>query len=118
MTSPSVVTDRWGYTLTIRKDNPDRIGRDWRDMKIESAAVSIGDDVYTMPPPARHWNILHAMAEYLGRTQDHTWEQGFMTDTGHFVRRKPALMIAEHASQLLQPIPQNRSQELFSEDVW
>jgi hypothetical protein len=93
-------------------------GVSWRDMKIVCAAVLLEDTVYFMDPPARHWNILHAMAEFLGETQDSRWTQGFLTDTGDFVMRRSALMIAERSKQLLQPIPRDRAQELFSEDVW
>lgn len=112
--------DLLGKERTIEVRLPPRFEHDihWRNMRIVAAAVLFDQWIYTMPPPARHWNILHCMHGKLGIIQDHRVEQGFMTDTGDFVRRKPALMIAEHAKQLLQPIPQNRSQELFSEDLW
>lgn len=90
----------------------------WREMRIVAAAVMFDQWIYTMPPPARHYNIVHLMDAKLGIRQDHRSEQGFMTDTGHFMRRKPAMMIAENAGQLLKPIPSNRSNDLFSEDLW
>ncbi len=93
-------------------------GVHWRDMRIVAAAVMLEGTVYFMDPPARHWNIVHAMAEKLGEKQDYRWEQGFLTDTGDFVRRKPALMIAERAGQIIARSAGPHSTELFSEDVW
>ncbi len=90
---------------------------DWREMRIVAAAVLFEGKIYTMEAPARHWNIVHAMAES-GIPQDQRSTQGFLTSSNTFVRRRPALMIAENAKQLLRPIEKNRTQELFSEDVW
>jgi hypothetical protein len=92
----------------------------WRDMKIVSAAVLLEGTVYFMDPPARHYNIIQSMTQFLGRSQDYRWEQGFLTDTGDFVRRKPALMIAENAGQLKRKQGPGTYQgpELFSEDLW
>jgi hypothetical protein len=97
----------------------------WREMKIVAAAVwkTAPDDVkegliFTLPAPARHHNILHMMSK-LGITQDHTVTQGFLTDTGDFVRRKPAMMIARAAGQMKPREPgQYDGEELFSEDLW
>ncbi len=41
--------------------------------------------------------------------------QGFMTDTGRFVDRKEAMVIARAAGQLLAPVEKDY---LLSEDVW
>lgn len=86
-------------------------------MKIVAAAVMHGGTVYSMPPPARHYNILQDMYAK-GIKQDHTTEQGFLTDHDVFVRRKPALMIAEHAGQLKRKPGGYQGPELFSEDLW
>lgn len=93
--------------------------KSWRDMRIAAAAIMKDGEVYSLPPPARHHDVLRHMVT-LGLQQTSGDEQGFLTECGEFVRRKPALMIAEHAGQL------NRKQgpgtyqgpELFSEDVW
>lgn len=105
-------------TIEVRLP-PEKDGfRDWHEMKIVAAAVMFDQWIYTMPPPARHWNIVHLMDSKLGIRQDYRSEQGFMTDTGDFMRRKPAMRIAEAAGQLLKPITGNRTRDLFSEDLW
>lgn len=73
---------------------------------------------FTLPAPARHHHVLQMMFQ-LGIPQDHTVEQGFLTDTGRFVRRKPAFRIAELAGQLIRPPGYGyQGDELFSEDLW
>lgn len=73
---------------------------------------------FTLPAPARHHDVLQLM--YLaGLPQDHETEQGFLTDTGRFIRRKPAKIMAERAGQLKPRQPsQYDGPELFSEDLW
>ncbi len=91
--------------------------------KIVAVAVTkeVGNGEYltfTLPAPARHHDVLQAMAR-LGMTQDAYVEQGFLTDTGRFVRRKPAKYIAEQAGQMKPRLPgQYDGPELFSEDLW
>lgn len=72
--------------------------------------------VYSMKPPNRHWNIVHAMAEELGLKQVATHEQGFLTSDGYFLRRKMAFYVAEEAGQLKQKT--GGADTLYSEDVW
>lgn len=63
--------------------------------------------VLSMDAPARHHNILHELAEWLGRSI--TWDehvQGFLTATGKFVTR-------ENAAKLV-----GREGQLYSEDLW
>jgi hypothetical protein len=86
-------------------------------MKIVAAAVMHGGKVYSFPPPARHHTILHDMYEK-GIRQDHTTEQGFLTDHDVFVRRKPAAMIARHAKQIPEKKKTDPQDILFSEDLW
>jgi hypothetical protein len=98
---------------------------DWHNMKIVAAACfkemlgsrPFSGMIFTIPPPARHHDIVHMMHN-LGIPQDQTIEQGFLTDTGKFVRRKPACMIAEHAGQLEGRTKTGPSDTLFSEDLW
>lgn len=72
------------------------------------------DTVYVMDAPARHHQIVHAMAE-AGKPQVQTHEQGFLTSDGFFLRRAPAMAVAQRANQLLRPTNRN---QLYSEDVW
>jgi hypothetical protein len=86
--------------------------------KIVAAACSKDGVIFTIPAPARHHDIVHRM-HLLGIVQDYTLEQGFLTDTGRFVRRKPAMIIAEKAGQLIRSKEGGyQGPELFSEDLW
>lgn len=93
---------------------------DWRNRKIAAAAIMKRGMIFTLPPPARHHTILAVLNEEFDILQDGSTEQGFITDHGEFVRRKPALMIAQHAGQLKRSQEPGSYQgpELFSEDLW
>lgn len=82
---------------------------------IVAAAVRHDGLVCSLPPPARHHDVLHMMANN-GIPQDEQTVQGFMTDSGRFVNRVEACQIADAAGQII-----NKTYplyELFSEDVW
>lgn len=90
----------------------------WKQMRIVAAAVLHEGKVYTMPAPARHYQITRAMGQ-LGIMQDYLCTEGFLTDCNTFVRRKPTFMIAVHAKQeFLRPVRENESRDLTSEDLW
>lgn len=93
---------------------------DWRTRKIVAAAITYEGEVYTLPPPMRHHDVMRFMADDFGIAEPGRGEQGFLTDQGEFVRRKPAFMIAEHAGQLIRKQGPGTYQgpELFSEDLW
>jgi hypothetical protein len=84
-----------------------------RHGRIAAAAIRMEDGtVYSLPPPARHHTIMQHFK--LIPTAD---QQGFVTDKGEWVRRKPALRIAMAAEQLIgEPVTPHFG--LFSEDVW
>jgi hypothetical protein len=105
-----------------------------RDTRIAAAAVRLnvpsdlgavkaGDPlILTMPPPARHHTILHAMAS-LGMDHHVTpADQGFILSDGTWADRKRALEIATAAGQLVQNPSADRCPisppNLFSEDMW
>ena len=63
--------------------------------------------VLSMDRPARHHDLVHAWAEWVGRPLE--WsehEQGFMSATGTFWTR-------EHAARMC-----GREGKLYSEDLW
>jgi hypothetical protein len=86
-----------------------------KDLRVVAAAVLRDDLIYTMPPPARHHDIVHAMAKN-GLAQRGSDEQGFLLNDGHFCMRKAARIVAEDAGQLIRT-PEHK-ELLFSEDVW
>lgn len=94
--------------------------------KIACAAIDFDGFVFTLPPPARHHDvlayILRTRPQYdavLGETQ------GFWTSHDRFVEREEARKIAHEADQIIAsrigpdgvPYKFEHSQ-LFSEDVW
>lgn len=72
--------------------------------------------VYRLPAPLRHVDVRRHMEEAHGFSADSAFacDHGFLLDTGHWVRRKPALLIAERAKQLLTDV----SGPLLSEHLW
>ena len=48
----------------------------------------------------------------------HEWEQGFLTNTGSFVTRKEAWIIAERKGQIRNNLPCDSSKELYSENLY
>lgn len=69
--------------------------------------------VFWLPKPNRHHHLIQSM-EGLFKQR---FEQGFISNNHIFLRRKPALRIAEEFNLLIkQPI--SPSHGLFSEDVW
>lgn len=88
-------------------------------LRVVSAAMLMPHGlVLSVPAPGRHHNIIHAL-HALG-VKPTGGEQGFLLSDGQFVRRKPAVRIAEEARQLLERAPTAGSwaHGLFSEDVW
>lgn len=88
--------------------------------KIVAVAIFYEGEVYTLPAPARHYDVLRFMSDDFGIAEPGRGEQGFLTSEGDFVRRKPALMIAERAGQMKRKQGPGTYQgpELFSEDLW
>ena len=85
-------------------------------MTIVAAAILDKDGIpVSLPPPARHHNIIAFMVERGDKTPI-SGEQGFMTSDGKFVMRKAALRIAEKAGQIIKK--QGCKHRLFSEDCW
>ena len=87
--------------------------------RIISAAVRIGEMIFSLPPPARHHDVLHNMSENITPGQGPTWEQGFLTTSGRFVGRREGYVLARWAGQLDHVRPKTEPLvELFSEDLW
>lgn len=84
--------------------------------KIVSVAVHAYGMIFSLPAPARHHHILHAMdSAGLDAVAPGPEAQGFLTNTGRFVDR------LEGAAIFLRENPQNKlswGPNLFSEDLW
>lgn len=98
---------------------PDQKAREVSEEQLRVVAVAVRDEkgeVHTLPAPARHHDVVHAMSESGLRVMGPDIEQGFLLSDGRFCRRKPAKRIAEKAGQLL-PRAMDLA-ELLSDDVW
>ena len=71
--------------------------------------------VFTLPPPARHHDVIRVMAA-AGHTTPITGEQGFILSDGRFARRVAAKPYATLAGQILKG--RGLLRELYSEDLW
>jgi hypothetical protein len=87
--------------------------------RIVAAAIYHGCTV-SLPPPARHGHILAAMSATLGinTPQIPPENQGFLTDTGRYVGRVEAKLIAHRAGQIIRHSAGQHCPELYSEDLW
>lgn len=83
--------------------------------RIVSAAIYWGG-IISLPPPARHSDILATMQEtmHISYIIPNTL-QGFLTDKGRYVNRVEAFGIAYRACQFLDS---PKGPELYSEDLW
>lgn len=92
---------------------------------VKQAALRFRGVVWTLPRPARHCHILHALHAVLGWNgetrrierlpDEEQLEQGFVTSDDEFVTRRQAAAIAQATGQLpaLHWPP-----DLYSEDLW
>lgn len=85
--------------------------------RIAAAACKVEGMTCSMPPPHRHHHVMKAiwnMNRKLGAVPPSG--QGFITNTGRFVGREEACIIARNAGQILEKT--GPSDVLFSEDLW
>lgn len=91
-------------------------------LRIVSAACRYGPLILSMAPPARHYNIMHAIHFLGGEAMVRLGDQGFLLSDGSFAQRKPALIIATAAGQLVKNPEAHSSPtgppNLYSEDMW
>ena len=81
---------------------------------VAAAVRLVGGEVHSLPAPARHHHIIHALAEQ-GRRQQGGDVQGFLLSNGQFADRCQAGQIACDGGQIdaLKWPP-----SLYSEDLW
>jgi hypothetical protein len=90
---------------------------------IVAAAIERNGLVYSIQRPARHHNVMRQMAA-AGIPIPIEGTQGFLTNTGRFVDRREARLIADKARQIKARIGDDgvpysaTHKDLFSEDVW
>lgn len=72
--------------------------------------------IITSPPPARHGCLLNAVCQSFPESEYGGEAQGFILDTGEYIRREPAMTLALENGQFTDDEP--RSKWLFSEDLF
>lgn len=83
---------------------------------VSCAAIRTPDGkVYSVARPGRHHHVIASMAE-AGLPAPIRGEQGFVLNTGTFVGRREARILAENAGQIRAGM--GRFDELYSEDMW
>lgn len=94
---------------------PDDAQKTTQAESIAAAAIMQHGRLYTLPPPARHADIIRVIHHETGKPVG--GDQGFVTDAGRFVGRKQAWRIANEAGQKIEPISCAPG-ILFSEHLW
>jgi len=84
--------------------------------RIVSAAVQYQGVIFSLPRPARHHVILHAM-HAMGLPKESRRGQGFLTSEGRFVDRSEARRVALAAGQVTED-KLHHQVHLFTEDLW
>jgi hypothetical protein len=87
--------------------------------RVEVAALRTREGaIYSLPRPARHHDVIGDMRRQ-GVSSDTVCasEQGFLSTGGTWLRRPPAMRLAELAGQV-KPGETIHKRDLFSEDLW
>lgn len=86
---------------------------------ITHVAIRFGGKIYSLPKPNRHHDVIRKIVEETGA--DHVDgsedDQGFLDESGRYLRRSQALVSALMNDQVKDP-DGIRCGKLFSEDVW
>lgn len=82
--------------------------------RIISVAISAFGVVASLPAPARHGDVLRKLYEF-NEIAVRPDRQGFLTNTGRYVNRRDAAIIALAAGQVDKLIA---APDLYSEDLW
>jgi hypothetical protein len=87
--------------------------------RLMHVAIRYKGEVYSLPAPNRHHDVIRLIAEKTGDKQIDTHEddQGFLNADGRYLRRSQALYAARLFNQI-KPGVEIRLNMLFSEDVW
>lgn len=84
--------------------------------RIERAAIRHDGNVYSVPRPGRHHNVIWEMVGLGGFSARDMHDQGFVTSAGRYVDREDGLRLALAAKQIT--LKHGNPRELYSEDLW
>lgn len=85
---------------------------------ITHVAIRFQGKVWSLPAPNRHHDVIRLIVEETGveYVNAHGDDQGFLDESGRYLRRQAALLSAEANGQVKQKT--NPPNKLFSEDIW
>lgn len=70
--------------------------------------------VWSLPAPNRHYNVIHMIYTETKQQVPRNWAQGFVTESGRFLTRRQARMVAQKTGQFTGEVRGT----LTSEDLW
>lgn len=87
--------------------------------RITHVAVRFNDQIYSLPPPNRHHDVIWEIARLnnISTVRANGDNQGFLDESGNYLTRKEALLVALEHGQV-KDVGQIRGKNLFSEDLW
>ncbi len=95
--------------MELSKTNP--------TLQVDAVAINQNDKIYTLPPPARHPDLMKYMVMELQCQMPVRGEQGFVLSDSSFATRERAAEVALTAGQCVMPLFYH-GKELHSEDLW
>ena len=86
--------------------------------KITHVAIKYAGRVWSLPAPNRHHDVIRMIAEDTGEGISGPDTQGFLEETGKFLSRTEAFVLASENGQLRREPCGYQGPKLFSEDLW
>ena len=83
---------------------------------IKAAAIKINNEVFSLPQPNRHHDIIRYLVEKVGKPKPIGGIQGFIDDAGNFFDRDDSFKIAKKLKQIKNG--KIIGGVLTSEDLW
>jgi hypothetical protein len=90
------------------------------NMAITHVAIRFCGQIYSLPAPNRHHDVIRMIAAQtgVGSVDAREDDQGFLLDGERYCRRKPALRLALQNGQCKPDSLGAKLGKLFSEDLW
>lgn len=84
--------------------------------KIVAVAIRVGKMIVTIPAPARHHHVLHALWNINRNLLIKPSDQGFIDQNGKYLTRQEAWVVAKAVNQIVRV--NGVEGTLYSEDLW
>ena len=94
--------------------------KELRYPQITHVAVNYSGDIYALPAPNRHHNVIRMIAKENGVGISGPDIKGFVDSLGYFLNRSEAYVLALQNGQLKRDSDPKlyQGKELYSEDLW